>query len=183
MKFSLIGLSISLIALFGVRFNGADDKGSFLLSRSTDKNAVFYDVKNDVFYLLQTNAKLNIPTKCSFVEYQNGLLTILDVATSTPVSYALSENIYGVSKMKGNKYNEVLLSKRKTRFVEAKDAKLDAIVAAVVPCGCRIVGSGSECQSGGSGSTSCSTSGRIGAFGERSCSVSCNSGYYACCNK
>ena len=41
------------------------------------------------------------------------------------------------------------------------------------------------CTSGGPGSTSCSTSATIGGGkvgGGTSCSVSCNSGYYACCN-
>jgi hypothetical protein len=41
------------------------------------------------------------------------------------------------------------------------------------------------CTSGGPGSTSCSTSvsgGGGGISGGTSCSVTCSSGYYACCN-
>ncbi len=41
------------------------------------------------------------------------------------------------------------------------------------------------CSSGGIGSTSCSTSvggGASGGSGSFGCSVTCSSGYYACCN-
>ena len=41
------------------------------------------------------------------------------------------------------------------------------------------------CSSGGPGSSSCTVSANIGigdGSGGTSCSVTCNSGYYACCN-
>jgi hypothetical protein len=46
-------------------------------------------------------------------------------------------------------------------------------------------GSSYTCSSGGPGSTSCSVStdgGGGGITGGTSCSVTCSSGYYACCN-
>ncbi|HJW95356.1 MAG TPA: hypothetical protein VJ901_17190 [Thermoanaerobaculia bacterium] len=43
-------------------------------------------------------------------------------------------------------------------------------------------GGGSGCTSGGSGSTSCSISGCASTSYKNDCSVTCFSGYYACCN-
>jgi hypothetical protein len=51
-------------------------------------------------------------------------------------------------------------------------------------CGCALNGSNTPCKDGGTGSTECSISDSTYAgVSGGGCSVSCGSGYYACCNQ
>lgn len=163
----------------------ATKTGTYLLHTSSHARTIFYDPASEVFYVLQTTQKLDVPTTCTFVAYEKkGALTIRDEASNSSTAYVLNTTTYGISAMKGKKYAEKLLttdSKNRISFVN----NIDDVFVGAFACVCHGVGTSHLCQHGGPGSSGCSVTdgGSVGVGWENGCSVSCNTGYYACCNE
>ena len=122
------------------------------------KNAIFENVQaqydNNTVRLFNSSGNL-----CSFT---------IEQKTGT------SENVYGgygLAELRGAKLNSDLDL--------ASIANIEVSLPGV--CSCNPNGTASTCSSGGEGATKCGISGGIASAGW-GCSVSCDSGYYACGN-
>lgn len=146
----------------------------------------------DLFRLETESAlqPLNVVLESASVEYRGGELVVMDATSRTFYTFSVSGAEFTAPRAPEG-FNSV-------RFVgygldhsirpmsEVHPSKGRAIKAQEDPCEMTVCffdqdpyggggggGGGSSCNSGGHGSTSCSVNG---------CSVSCSTGYYACCS-
>lgn len=180
-------------------FNAIELTGDFYVWNNKKSNEVVFYTKtaNEIyFFSCQGCEKLDNQN----IERKEGTLTFLDHAflfqTNTDKLYfyvdkkeqkAIKTNFgikypernaykgFGIRLQKINKSNDVsendLLSTDNILSSMSKNNSLDEVINSF-----NLIQKNAECESGGEGSSSCSSSSQSG-----SCSVSCVAGYYACC--
>lgn len=143
--------------------------------------SLFLNKDTKEFYLLQTKSKVSIPKNSSFVEFSEKRGLVIRDKSGT-ITYTLGENIYGIAHMKGKEFVNALTvnSNGNLNFIPNVGTVIFELA-----CGCVSNGTTSDCDSGGAGSNGCSVTdgGSVGIGWNNGCSVSCNEGYYACCNE
>ena len=187
MKILLISiLSLSLACLYST--NHADvnpsSKGG-LIHVSGNDFTLFFNLESEDFYLLQAKEKITVPKDCSFQRYDKaGGLVVFDNNTSGTTAFHLGDQIYGIAHMSGEKYTKSLIlnTKEGVNFVPNPGGVIEEL-----SCACYPSSSGSRsCDSGGEGSNGCEITdgGGTGTINwNNQCQVSCNTGFYACCNE
>jgi hypothetical protein len=155
-------------------------------------NFVSKDLPNDSLYFWYSQSKRQIVTY-SFKSNKILILALNDSAgvafvnkfknakiNNVPVEYALG---YGLSVVHKQYPVSDFLQRDLSGNLSYKTPKYISNIdlAALTPDEVDPGGGGMSCTSGGTGSSQCSV-GNGDLSGGNSCSVTCNTGYYACCN-
>ena len=143
---------------------------------------IFYSEYQDRFFHMQYTTPPVLTGAYEFVEFSGGIFKIRETTSRNILSFSFSQNsyhnIYGLGEFSGTDYNENYL------IQSGGDIDITDNPQAL-SCTCKRDGTQPACGHGGVGSNACSVTdgGSLGVGGKNECSVSCNDGYYACCNE
>ncbi|MBP9134709.1 MAG: hypothetical protein KBF75_11820 [Saprospiraceae bacterium] len=146
---------------------------------------IFYNQTSKHFYIVRFVAKPQIPANIKFIQYSTGQLRMSNMDNNEILNFSLDDNIYSITEAFGRSYEKTLLINGSGQQGFITDP---GIIGGVVElsCKCKKNGTKADCDHGGEGSNGCAVQdgGGVSPFNwENNCSVSCNEGYYACCNK
>lgn len=135
------------------------------------------------YYLVQQDSPSELPSRVGFVSFVPGTLVIRNLNDASLITFSVGSIVNGIGHFKGTKFNEELLSTSSSGVVLVDYPPIDAL-----SCKCHPVAEvlNFVCEHGGEGSTACEVTdgGTTGPVSwTNHCSVSCGTGYFACCNE
>lgn len=159
-------------------------KGNFQTIKSKDNQVALFTETNDFKHIfiindISKNDVLKIENIKSLSYLKNGIVLNSDIFVS--VEGNSDENLKKDSEFLSSKSNlNEINSKNIIYYWVPKSNSKDVTAEELIQSANRIaLQHEGDCEQGGEGSTSCSVTSNSGA----GCSVSCGTGYYACCNE
>lgn len=150
-----------------------------------DSLGLFWDASESVIYFLKFNSlpSNSLGEVIEFESYNDSTDPQLVIKTNLSTSavydtFTFSQNIYGIGTLSGNDAIDMYMNEENGTYTfpdqpEVQEVACDCFRQETVPP--------ENCQHGGRGTSGCSAS-DSGPLYDKSCSVKCKSGYYACCN-
>ena len=182
----VILITMGILCSFFFSQKGSEGNASTLLKYHIGAKGdyvLFFNPTDSLFFLVQTTQKVVVPNECKFASYSKSELSIIDAVTQKATTYKVGGDIIGISKMGGPRYFQAFTTEAGGSI--QIDANPDSDVWGLV-CNCVSNSTTTSCQSGGLNSNGCEITdgGQVaGVAWTNHCQVSCNTGFYACCNE